>query len=207
MRTLNITALIGLSLTVAACGGGAARGLESVHQPVVKRSQYVLDIDTTSDGVSSMESRRVAGWLDALRVGYGDRVSIEVPYGSGGGSTREVLAALAAKHGLLLDDSVPVTAGDVAPGMARMIVSRVTATVPGCPDWSGSSMSNFSNRSMSNYGCAVNSNVASMVANPQDLVLGAENTNPNDTTASSRAVRNYRDGKSNTVKAESARSN
>lgn len=207
MRTLTLTALIGLGLAVSACGGTENRGLESVHQPVVKRSDFVLDVDNSMDGLSAAEARRVGGWLDALRVGYGDRIAIDTAYGPASGSTREMIASLAAKHGLLLDDTAPVTEGEVPAGVARIIVSRVSASVPGCPDWSRSSIVDLNNHTKSNYGCAINSNFAAMVANPEDLVRGATSTNPTDPATSSKAIKNYREGKSNTVKAESARSN
>lgn len=207
MRTVTLTALIGLGLALSACGGTENRGLESVHQPVVKRSDFVLDVDASSDGLSSAEVRRLSGWLEALRVGYGDRIAIDTAYGPASSGTRDIVASIAAKHGLLLDDTAPVTEGEVPAGIARIVVSRVTASVPGCPDWSRTSIIDANNHSKSNFGCAVNSNLASMVANPQDLVLGAANSDPNDPMTSSRAVKNYREGKSNTVKAESSRSN
>lgn len=207
MRKITVSALIGLGLAVSACGGSSSnRGLESAHQPVVKRTDFVLDIDAGMDGLAPSEARRVSGWLEALRVGYGDHISVDMPYGSGS-NTREVVASLAAKHGLLLDDTAPVTAGDVAPGTARIVVSRVSASVPTCPDWRGSTMADFNNKTFSNYGCSVNSNLAAMVANPNDLVRGAENMSPADTATASNAIKAYREGKSKAFNAESAKGN
>ena len=45
---------------------------------------------------------------------------------------------------------------------------------------------------MSNYGCAVNSNLAQMVANPDDLVRGQE-ARGSDSRAVTKAIKSYRD--------------
>ena len=41
---------------------------------------------------------------------------------------------------------------------------------------------------MSNYGCAVNSNLAAMVANPEDLVRGRSDGSVTDATMGGRAI-------------------
>ena len=73
-----------------------------------------------------------------------------------------------------------------------MVVSRRRASVPGCPNWSVASQPNFENRTMSNYGCGVESNIAAMVANPEDLVHGREATGTGDVNTAARAVIMYR---------------
>jgi pilus assembly protein CpaD len=72
----------------------------------------------------------------------------------------------------LLVDTPPVTAGNVAPGTVRVVVSRSTASVPSCPDWSKTTEANYNSSNHSNYGCASNSNLAAMIADPEDLVRG-----------------------------------
>jgi hypothetical protein len=41
-----------------------------------------------------------------------------------------------------------------------------------CPDWSHSSVINYDNSVHSNYGCAVNNNMAQQLAYPEDLAHG-----------------------------------
>jgi pilus assembly protein CpaD len=65
-----------------------------------------------------------------------------------------------------------VTAGTLPAGTARLVITRTTASVPGCPDWSTHNDGNGNNATSTNYGCAVNSNLAVMVANKEDLVRG-----------------------------------
>jgi pilus assembly protein CpaD len=45
---------------------------------------------------------------------------------------------------------------------------------------------------MSNYGCSVNSNLAAMIADPQDLIHGREAAPVTDAVAAARAVDMYR---------------
>ena len=177
----------------------------SVHQPVVQRTTYVLDL-AGGNGLAPSEAARLQAWLDGLQLGYGDRVWVEEATAYGGG-TRQGIAAVVQSYGLLLSEGAPVTAGAVQPGAARVIVSRMTASVPTCPDWSDSRPGAPSSPTHSNYGCAVNSNLAAMIANPADLVLGQTGTTANDAAAGARAVRAYRNrpqsGAAGQVKPES----
>ncbi len=185
MRALKLAPIFALSM-VAACGGTQNRGLESVHQPVVHRTDYVYDVP--SSGLSGADRDRLDGWFQTLRVGYGDRIAID---GADAGSRRDV-QQIAARYGLLLDSTAPVTAGEIAPGQVRVVVSRAKAEVPGCPDWSRTSQPEFNSNSMSNYGCAMNSNLAAMVANPEDLVRGRTDNGVTDSITGGRAIKELR---------------
>jgi pilus assembly protein CpaD len=184
MRNLHLLPLAALAMTLGACGGTENRGLESVHQPVVSRTDYVFDVN---DGMGPQGSQRLSGWFESLGVGYGDRISVDDP--SGNPSNRIAVAAAANRHGLMLHDSAPITQGAVAPGMFRVVVSRSKASVPGCPDWSRSSNGNYNSDAPSNYGCATNSNMAAMIANPNDLVNGDHEHSFNDNSRGTAAIR------------------
>lgn len=194
MRNIKSFFLIGLCLGVSACGT-QNRGLESVHQPVVSRTDYVLDVNAGSGGLDARDAGRLEGWFESLKLGYGDRVSVDLGNDGFGGSARESVAAIAAKYGLLLSNSAPITAGSVPSGSVRVIVSRAKATVPGCPDWSRASEPNFGSHNASNYGCAINGNLAAMIADPQDLVLGRDGESASDANTSGKAIKSYRDRK------------
>lgn len=62
-----------------------------------------------------------------------------------------------------------------------------------CPDWSKSTVGNYTNSQHSNYGCAVNNNLAVQLADPWDLKEGIGNANA-DTEASVRTIERYRSG-------------
>ena len=81
----------------------------------------------------------------------------------------------------------------VQPGSVRVVVARRRAEVPGCPNWSRPAAPDFDNRSMSNYGCVGERNIAAMIANPEDLLHGREGAASTDTRdRHSRAIEMYR---------------
>lgn len=179
--------LIATALTLAACGP-VNQGLESVNQPVVQRTDYVFDLDSGSVGPS--ESQRLAAWFDALNLRYGDRVSIDDR--GGGGNGHEMIALIVARYGLRLTDTAPITEGSADLRGIRVIVSRSSASVPQCPNWDRGSQPELEGSTMSNFGCATNANLAAMVANPADLVQGAQGTGSDPRTIT-RAIKTYRD--------------
>ncbi len=184
-----------LALPLAACNTASAdmnRSLESVHQPVVQRSNFVFDVSTLpGGGLAVSEQRRLAGWLDALNLGYGDRISVDDPLDSD--QTRGAVEAVAGRFGMLLADVTPVTEGEIQPGTARVVVMRTEASVPGCPDWSDKNDTKLSNATSPGYGCAINGNMAAMVANKEDLVHGAHGTGSTVILSNNKAIKSFRD--------------
>lgn len=179
-------------LVLAGCGGMPTnRSLYSVNQPVVERVNYTLDVSTGSGGLSYPEQRRLAGWFEAMDIGFGDRISIDDPLNSS--STRAAVEALASRHGLIIADEAPETTGYVDAGTARIVITRSKASVPNCPDWSDQSDVNLNNATSKNYGCAVNGNLAAMVADPEHLVQGAESTGNTVVMSATKAISSYRE--------------
>ena len=192
MRKLwTLIAALAPALAVGACTGTQNRGLESVHQPVVSRNDYVLDVTTTRGGLAAGEAQRLSGWMASLRLGYGDHIALDDPSGMASAAHDQV-AAQVARYGLLLSDDAPVTDAPPVPGTVRIVISRMKATVPGCPDFSRVDQPDFENHTGSNQGCAVNSNLAAMVANPMDLVRGQQGSGVTDTLAATKAIDTYR---------------
>ena len=181
--------LLAPALLLGGCVGTKNRGLESVHQPVVSRQDFALDLRTAGDGLAVGERTRLHGWLGTMRLGYGDKVSIDDPIENR--SAREDVAQGVAGFGLLLSDDRPVTGAPVMPGTVRVVVSRMKAAVPGCPDWTRDSSFDPDNNTSSNYGCAVNASLAAMVAQPEDLVHGHGNAGT-DPTRSVKAIDAFR---------------
>jgi len=102
------------------------------------------------------------------------------------------VAQIAGRYGMLVANGAPVTAGAIADGTVRVVVSRTRAEVPNCPNWSDPASPNYQNRMLSNFGCGVNSNLAAMVANPEDLLHGRDPGAVIDPTTATRAVDAYR---------------
>lgn len=198
-RAKSITALL-IATVLAGCASGpsgpvTARNnpsLYSVHQPVVQRTDYVLDLDASGDTLSVAERARLAAWFDTIELRYGDALYVEEPRDYPSPGARAEVARLVGDYGMMLRPGAPVVAGNTAPGTVRVIASRATASVPDCPNW-GESQILPSVATSANYGCATNSNIAAMVANPNDLVLGQQGNGSGGAATANRAVRVYRD--------------
>jgi pilus assembly protein CpaD len=193
-RTIAATVALGIALAASGPALGADRQgrnptINSVHQPVVQRTDYVLDL-SAANGVPDSELYRLADWFQALQLRYGDRVYVDAGYRDD--RARQDVAGVAAEYGLLLSDGSPVTAGGTQPGIVRVVVSRSVAFVPGCPDWRESYDIGARVTTATNYGCAINSNLAAMIANPEDLVLGQTGEGGGDAATASKAIKQYR---------------
>jgi pilus assembly protein CpaD len=197
---------LGLALAGCASNNEGNRSLDSIKQPVVSRSNYVLDVNTGAGGLTVPEQARLDDWFATLDLRFGDRVSIDDPTASA--ATRDAIQEIADRYGILVSDGAPITVGQLRPGTARVVVTRSSATVPGCPDWSGRMASNLGNATSDGFGCSVNGNLAAMIANPQDLIEGQKGTGETVIMTSVKAIEGYRErtptGASGTVQAVSS---
>mgnify|MGYP001424712578 CR=1 FL=1 len=186
---------LSLAIALSGCVGGMPNNkpLESVNQPVVARTNYALDIASGAGGVPFAEQRRLAGWFEALNLRYGDRISLDDPAQSP--ATRSAIEAIAARHGILVGGQAPATPGYVNPGTTRVVVTRSSASVPGCPNWSDKSDGNFSNATSKNYGGATKGTPAAMVADPEPLIRGTDPAGETVIMSSDKAIDSYREGK------------
>jgi pilus assembly protein CpaD len=186
-------ALLLLATAVAGCSFTPHdlpdRGVEAVNVPVVTRADYVFDAAAPGGSLAPSEKARLDAWFRGLDLGYGDAIYVDAPYAE---AARYDVAQVAGNYGMMVEKGAPVTAGAVPNGMVRVIVTRARAEVPGCPNWSVPAQPNYNNRTMSNFGCGVNSNLAAMVANPEDLVHGREGATVVDPNTGTKAVNLYR---------------
>ncbi len=184
---------LGLPLTGCSTPDFQKSGLESIHQPVITRNNYTFDVISNGSGLTALDEQRLSEWFRSMDLRYGDRVSVDDPTGSQ--ALQRDVNAIAGRFGLMVSDGAPVTSGQLTSGSARIVITRSTAAVPGCPDWSENIGSSLSNQAKSGFGCAVNSNLASMVANPEDLVRGASDTGKTTIMSSNKAIDTYRKSK------------
>lgn len=185
-------AAVGLSL--AACNGSHVnRTMYSVHQPVVTRANYAIDLNANGGDLPAAERDRLGEWMVGLDAGYGDRVAIDYGSGYDNGATRAAVASVAARYDVKYEETAPVTAGAVVPGTIRVVLTRSRASVPSCPDWSKQSEDNYTGGNHTNYGCATNSNLAAMIADPEDLVRGQDD-HGHDSSRAVAPVEAWRNG-------------
>ena len=199
-RPIILVAVSALGLALAGCAAqphvlSAANNnsLYSLHQPVVEHNNFVFDVASRDDGVPAAEQARLGAWFDSIGLTYGDHVTLDEPQGYASAGARRDVAKVASEHGLLVaEDGAPMTEGNVAPGTIRVIASRSTASVPGCPEWSDPGIESPV-RTGTNYGCAMNANLAAMIANPDDLIRGRDAGGHGAAIIAGRAVRVYRE--------------
>jgi pilus assembly protein CpaD len=183
--------LIALASSLAACNTPdlADKGVAAVNVPVVTSADYVFDAAAPDGALAPGEADRLNGWFQGLGIGYGDAIYVDGGYAD---AARGQVAAIAGQYGMMVSAGAPVTTGAMQPGTVRVVVSRRRAEVPHCPNWSLPSQPNYDNRNMSNFGCAVNTNIAAMVANPEDLIHGREGLGVGDVNTGAKAVLFYR---------------
>jgi len=151
----------------------------------------MLDLNSSSGGgLGISEQRRLNAWFQAIDVRYGDRISVDDPLASP--ATKDGVAEIAARYGLLISDGAPTTQGLVDPGKVRVVITRSKASVPGCTNWEGKGAYNYNNATSDGFGCAVNGNLAAMVANPEHLIQGATATDETLVMTSTKAIETYR---------------
>jgi len=186
--------LIALGSALAGCQTGPQTdeprmGLAAVNVPVVSSEDFVFDAPAPGGSLAPGEGDRLNGWFQGLGLGYGDTVYVDGGYAP---AARGQVASIAGRYGMMVTPGAPVTAGAVQAGSLRVVVARRRASVPGCPNWSYRSQPDWDNKTMSNYGCSVNSAIAAMVANPEDLLHGREGAAVLDSRTATRAVEMYR---------------
>jgi pilus assembly protein CpaD len=194
MRKIAILSTVAMGIALSGCMGGGGqmnRSMESVHQPIVSQHNFTFDVNSDGGELAPTELRRVSEWLDAMDVQFGDRVSVDASATYGANAVHDAVDELLRRKGLMLSENAPITPGAIAPGHVRVIISRSSARVDGCPNWRTRSATDFHSTITSNYGCATNANVAAMVADPLDLVRG-QSDRSNDPLTASRAIESYR---------------
>jgi pilus assembly protein CpaD len=214
-RTVCSTATLTLALAFSGTPATARpsppnRALDTVHVPVVSRTDFVFDALTGPTGLVRGEAARLAGWFDGLNLGYGDTITLDTSGAWRDGSAGDAIAHVAADYGMLLSkDPAPITVGRPPAGSVRVVVSRSTASVPDCPDWGIGNTPTHNNTTTSNYGCALTSDFAAMLANPQDLFAQPRAYRGTDPMVSVKAIKAYREanttGANNTIKSESSK--
>ena len=149
---------------------------------------------------SNAQVKALSGFLKTAGLRYGDQVTIDA-----GPSTGHASRALAARRlrtvtGMLRKLHVrahvaprPTVDGALGRNGVIVTVGRYVVTSPACPDRSKVDNDDFANTDASNFGCATETNLGLMVANPADLVRG-EPPGAADGTLMARGVEEYRKG-------------
>jgi pilus assembly protein CpaD len=143
--------------------------------------------------LSSPEAQRLQAFVIRDQVGYGDRVILPAPRSQAAQRQTDAVAAYLRRMGLtVLREQQP------APGapanQVTVVVARAVVTPPNCPNWSKPSSFDPTNSPGANFGCATAHNFATMVADPNDLLVG-RTPGPADGEQQAASINRYRSGR------------
>lgn len=174
------------------------------HPIVISEQAETLDIPVGAEtrSLSPRLSEAVQGFAREAREQGNGEVEILVPSGSRNeGAAHSVAGHVrrALGRGGIASPRVSIRAypvGDpqvVAP--VRVAYARVKAAVHACGRWTDNATTKDSNADYADFGCATQSNLAAMIANPADL-LHPRASGPADRTRRDVVFDKYREGTS-----------
>jgi pilus biogenesis lipoprotein CpaD len=223
-RPLLWASILGLGLTAcapAAVGPHPNLGWIEAGSPKaveVDRAEYrhAVYFETDHARISGLEQDRLLAFLasvqpssrDTIRLeGHADERATDLYNVELAARRAESVNALLREQGF---DDLTVTSsafGEAVPAVAgtgpeswqqnrrvELVLERYLVTLPPCPDWSRQSGTDFANLPHSNFGCATQTNLGLMVAEPRDLVRG-RGLAPADGVHQAEGIVRYRTGK------------
>ena len=191
----------GVALTACSTTPPARNSLDYVRLEAVEQTE-VLELTPGASGLSNMDRGRVSAFLADYQQSAGGPLVITVPTTGGDDAQVRQLAsqaeAFAAGFGIggasIARGSYQADPQESAPVI--LAYSSFKVVTPDCPDARGISYSNtFLNNPPANFGCAVMTNIAQMIAYPGDLA-GARPFGPADTARRAVVLEKYRAGES-----------
>jgi pilus assembly protein CpaD len=105
--------------------------------------------------------------------------------------TMRLSQTLLAAGALLAAASAQAKQNDSVDSVNQPVVTPTGAIVPNCPNWRSAGLDSGTITD-TNYGCAMNSNLAAMVADPMDLIRG-KSSDVTDTGSAIRAIKAWRE--------------
>ena len=216
--------ILGVGLAACApadLGPNATLGWQEASSPKeleVERADYrhAIYFDTDQADITAVEQDRLLTFInsvepttrDTIRLeGHADERASDLYNIELAARRANAVADLLRRHGF---ENVTVTTssyGETIPAVAgtgpevwqqnrrvELVLERYLVTLPACPDWSRESGTDFANLPHTNFGCATQSNLGLMVAEPRDLVRGRP-LSPADGVQQAEGIVRYRTGK------------
>jgi pilus assembly protein CpaD len=148
-----------------------------------------------AQGMSDTDAVKFDAFLDDYRLHGNGSLGISVPAGAPAHDAIVYFAERAAATGIARD-KILVSTHDASGGDWRVDVSYIaySARTDKCGDWSENLAYSADNQTPRNFGCAIQQNIAAMVADPRDL-LEPRHMDASDTRRRMTAIDNYEQGK------------
>lgn len=184
----------------------------------VDQAQYrhTVYFDTDRDEIRASERDRLFAFLNAVQPTSSDSVRVEGHaderandlYNLDLAARRnESVSRFLSQHGISAANLHASAFGEHAPAAAGngpevwkqnrrvdIVLERYLVTPPACPDWSRRSGIDYANLPHANFGCATQTNLGLMIANPRDLVRGRK-VGPADGVQQAEGIVRYREGR------------
>ena len=189
--------LLGLGLAASGCAPQTSQW-SMVEAPrenklTLVRLAHQVQFRPNEDRLSPAEAARLGAFIRDQNVGYGDQILLIGGNGALAQRRQEAVATAFARGGMRVIRDVEIEGLSTAPNELRVVVSRHVVTPPTCPNWSKRPDDDFGNTQSSHIGCATQTNLGLMIANPSDLVAGQE-IGPADGELSAFRIESYRRG-------------
>jgi pilus assembly protein CpaD len=146
------------------------------------------------DGITAADAAKFDAFLADYRIHGNGSLGISVGNGAPANEAVTFFAERAAATGISRD-KILVSTHDVSNGDYRVDVSYISysASADSCGDWSENEAFSADNQTPKNFGCAVQHNIAAMVADPRDL-LGPTRSGDVDTARRGTVLDAYEKG-------------
>jgi len=147
-----------------------------------------------AEGISAADAAKFDAFVSDYRVHGNGSLGISVPSGAGSRAAITFFGERAAVSGISRD-KILVTTREAGNSDTRVDVSYIayTAHTKACGDWSEDESFTMENHTSANFGCAVQQNIAAMVADPRDL-LGPGAMSPASTNRRATVMDHYEKG-------------
>lgn len=211
-RSTSRIALVAVLLTCATLVGGCASDELTVgsvpddyrtrHPIVVSQSERSEDIIVSANArkISYRDRAVVEGFTQDFKRSGAQSIAILIPSGSPNEAAARRIAYQAvgimgekgiSAHRIRVQHYSAVEHGDAA--TVRLVYGDITAHVPSnCGQWPNDLFEDSQNYNYQNFGCATQTNLAAMVANPADL-LGPRGESEIDASRRTTVIENWRE--------------
>lgn len=195
LRGFSLAALLVAGSCSAPSGGKMVFDDPIANHPIqVEPSSQSMRVSVSPAGIAPADLAHFDAFVSDYQVHGNGKIVISAPQGALASAEAAVVADRINAMGVSREQ-ILVAGRDAAPGDGRIELNYVSyqAATASCGDWSEDLSYTMQNKTAANLGCAVQHNVAAMVADPRDL-LGPRPIDGADANRRATVITNYEKG-------------
>lgn len=164
------------------------------HPILVQPSSQSLKVNVSVGGIAPADAAHFEAFVGDYQAHGNGKIVVSAPQGARANAEAALVADRINAMGVNRSQ-ILVAARDAAPGDSQIELNYVSyqANTAPCGDWSEDLSYTLENKTAANLGCAVQHNVAAMVADPRDL-LGPRAMGGADANRRAAVITNYEKG-------------